>query len=144
MIKKILYFFGFLVIIQLIPISKNTSDIVSKNSIYTVVTVPENVEKTIKKSCNDCHSNNTKYEWYHRIAPFSWVVAFHIKDGKKHVNFDEWATYNKYQKKSIITDLRKTIETREMPYVGYLKAHPEAVISDKDNQELLDFINTLE
>jgi hypothetical protein len=144
MIKKLIYIFVFIIVIQLIPIKKNQTSEPMENSIYSLVSVPENVENIIKKSCNDCHSNNTRYEWYHSVAPFSWAVAYHIKDGKKHLNFDEWGSYNKYQKESIISDLRETIETREMPLVGYLKVHPEAVVSDKENQELLDWINTLE
>lgn len=142
--KFFLYLLALIVLIQLIRPSKNSSEELSKNGIQTEVAISESIQSIIDRSCNDCHSNNTKYDWYHEIAPFSWVVAMHIKEGKEHVNFDEWKTYNKDQKQHIIEELEEVIETREMPLVGYLKFHPEAIISDEDNNELLDWIRTLE
>lgn len=138
--KKIFtYLILVLLVIQVIRPSKNKSEIVSK----TALVAPENIQTIINKSCNDCHSNNTKYEWYHSIAPISWMVALHVKQGKDNLNFDKWNTYNKDQKRHIIKDLKESIETREMPLVGYLKVHPDAVLSKQDHQELLDWIATL-
>ena len=142
--KFFLYLLALIVLIQLIRPSKNSSEELSKNGIQTEVAISESIQSIIDRSCNDCHSNNTKYDWYHEIAPFSWVVAMHIKEGKEHVNFDEWSTYNKEQKQHIIEELGEVIEIRKMPLVGYLKFHPEAIISDEDNNELLDWIRTLE
>lgn len=138
--KFLFYFVALLALIQVIRPSKNRSDVVSEN---TTIVTSENIQSILRKSCNDCHSNNTNYDWYHNIAPFSWFVALHIKQGKNHVNFDNWATYNKNQKNHIIKHLKKAIETREMPLVGYLYRHPEAVVSEKENQELLNLIATL-
>ncbi len=142
--KFFLYLILLIVLIQFIRPNKNSSEQVSKNGIQTEVTVPENIQSILDRSCNDCHSNNTNYDWYHEIVPFSWVVASHVKEGKEHINFDEWITYNKDQKEHIIEELEEVIESREMPLVGYLKFHPEAIISDEDNNKLLDWIRTLE
>ncbi len=142
--KIMLYALAVLVLIQLYRPSKNRSTKISENRITVIEKVPDNIQNILDRSCNDCHSNNTNYLWYHEIAPISFVVAYHINDGKKHVNFDEWGTYNKDQKKHIIDDLQEVVESREMPLVGYLKFHPEAVISDDENQELLDWISGLE
>ena len=142
--KFLLYFLIVLVVIQFYRPKKNQRSVASENHISTVVEVPDAVQLILDRSCNDCHSNNSNYAWYHNIAPFSYVVANHIKEGKEHLNFDEWAAYNSDQLKHIIGDFSETIETREMPLVGYLKFHPEAVISDDDNQKLLDWIATLD
>lgn len=138
--KFFFYLLALLLVIQIIRPSKNISDKI----LETAIDAPENIQNILDRSCNDCHSNNTNYEWYHNVAPISFLVAFHVKDGKEHVNFDTWKTYNKDQKKHIITDLKESIETRKMPIVGYLKVHPEAIISDTENQELLNWIATLE
>lgn len=138
--KKLFYLVLFLLLIQIIRPTKNRDEVVVSDN---VINAPENIQNLLKRSCNDCHSNNTNYDWYHNIAPISWIVAMHIKDGKKHVNFDAWGTYNKDQKKHIIKDLKKSIETREMPLVGYLKVHPETVVSEQEYKELLDWIDTL-
>ena len=142
--KKILFYLVLaLFLLQLYRPAKNISEEVSQNSI-TNFKVPENIQNILEVSCYDCHSNNTNYLWYHNIAPVSWVVAHHIKEGKEHVNFDEWATYNNDQKEHIIEEMIETIESREMPLVGYIKLHPEAVISEADNLKLLDWIRSLE
>jgi len=138
--KFLFYLLLLLLVIQVIRPSKNISDKIAEAAVNT----PENIQKILNRSCNDCHSNNTKYEWYHSVAPISFFVSSHVNDGKEHVNFDEWKSYNKDQKKHIIKDLKESIETRKMPLIGYLKFHPEAFLSEEENQELLDWINTLE
>lgn len=143
--KRFLFYFVIvLLLIQLLRPTKNTNTNEAFKNISAEVDVPENIQGILKRSCNDCHSNDTNYLWYHNIAPISWVVASHVKDGKKHLNFDFWGKYNANQKAHIIEGLKETIETREMPLIGYLKLHPEAVISDEDNLELLEWIHSLE
>ncbi len=142
--KILLYFFVIIAVIQLYRPKKNQHSVTSENHISTVVEVPNTIQLILDRSCNDCHSNNTNYEWYHTIAPFSWGVAMHVNKGKEHLNFDEWAAYNSNQLNHVLEGFSETIETREMPLVGYLKFHPEAVISDDDNQKLLDWIATLD
>ena len=44
-------------------------------SIDTVLEVPGHVRATLNKACRDCHSNDTNWPWYARIAPMSWLVA---------------------------------------------------------------------
>lgn len=142
--KFLFYLILVLLLIQLYRPTKNRSELVAKDSITASNEVPEKIQSILKNSCNDCHTNNTNYLWYHNIAPISWVVARHVKEGKEHLNFDEWTVYNKNQKRHILEDLKESIETREMPIVGYLKMHPEAIVSDSDNELLLDWIDSLE
>lgn len=113
------------------------------NDITTVMEVPENVQKIIKTSCADCHSNFTKYPWYNEIAPVSWFVASHVNDGKEHLNFSEWTVYNKNQKEHIINDLKEVLENKSMPLSSYLKMHEEAEMTSEQYQILLDWAQTL-
>jgi mono/diheme cytochrome c family protein len=131
--KKIFFYsFIILLLIQLYRPKKNKSTQASENHISTVVDVPENVQEIFKRSCNDCHSNNTNYLWYHEIAPFSWGVAHHIKEGKEHLNFDEFANYNERQQNHVIEEIVETVEHGEMPLKGYVVFHPETALSDTD------------
>jgi len=141
--KKILL--GILIIIVLIQFirpEKNDSN-ENINDISTVMDVPENVQEIIKTSCADCHSNTTKYPWYSEIAPASWYLASHVNDGKKHLNFSEWAGYNKNQKEHIIKDLKKELKSKEMPLNSYLWIHKEAVVSPEQYKILLDWVQTI-
>lgn len=141
--KKILL--GILIIIILIQLIRPEKNISSEsiNDISTVMDVPENVQEIIKTSCADCHSNTTKYPWYSEIAPVSWYLASHVNDGKKHLNFSEWASYNKNQKEHIIKDLKKELKSKEMPLNSYLWIHKEAVVSPEQYKILLDWVQTI-
>ena len=85
------------VLIQFIRPEKNDSK-EGLNDISTVMNIPDEVKSIIKTSCADCHSNYTKYPWYSEIAPVSWYLAQHVNEGKEHLNFSEWTSYNKDQK----------------------------------------------
>ncbi|PHQ56233.1 MAG: cytochrome C [Lutibacter sp.] len=141
--KKI--FFGIflvLILIQLIRPEKNDSKD-EENGITTVMQVPESVKQIIKTSCVDCHSNNTKYPWYSEIAPVSWYLAHHVNEGKEHLNFSEWAAYNKDQKNHILKDLDEKLKAHEMPLKSYLIVHKEAVMTKDQYDILLNWVKTI-
>lgn len=43
------------------------------------------------RACFDCHSNETEWPWYSNIAPLSWYVQSHVDEGRRELNFSEWA-----------------------------------------------------
>lgn len=47
----------------------------------------------LDRACRDCHSNNTEWPSYARVAPVSWLMAYAVTKGRKAVNFSEWAAY---------------------------------------------------
>ena len=44
----------------------------------------------VDRACRDCHTNDTQWPLYSRIAPISWLVANDVKQGRAHLNFSEW------------------------------------------------------
>ncbi len=52
--------------------------------------MPPQVEEILGRSCNDCHSNLTEWPWYTNVAPVSWLIAHHVNEGRRHLNFSEW------------------------------------------------------
>ena len=60
--------------------------------------VSENVGAILKRSCSDCHSNETVYPWYSKIQPGAWFMAGHIEEGRRELNFSVWNTYEKSRK----------------------------------------------
>lgn len=142
--KKVLWILlAVFVLMQVIRPTKNLDDKVSPEALNQITEVPADIEAILERSCYDCHSNNTHYDWYHEIAPISWLVSSHVKEGKEHLNFDTWAAYNSHQKEHVLSDLDESIRKREMPLALYIVFHPEARISEVDNQKLLDWIDSL-
>lgn len=101
--------------------------------------VPDAVENIVKRSCNACHSSSTEYPWYSRIAPSSWFLASHIRDGRKLLNFSEWGTYETLRKRRKLEKICEQVKTREMPLPSYLWIHWSAKLSDDEIKTLCDW-----
>ena len=93
---KFIAYIGLVVlgIIQFFPTDKNESNLILDTDFMKVNKVPLEVEKQIKVSCYDCHSNNTVYPWYSKLQPAAWFLEDHINEGKVELNFSEWGAYS--------------------------------------------------
>ena len=84
------------------------------------------------RSCGDCHSNETRWPWYSRVAPVSWLVAHDVKGGRGHLNVSEW---DRPQKDA--DEAAEEVRDGEMPLPLYLAAHPGARLSATERAELI-------
>lgn len=128
------------VVIQFFQPKKNVGEI-TENHIFRQEQLPENVQLTIQNACLDCHSNNTRYPFYDRIAPASWMVSKHITDGKKELNFSEWGTLDAYDKIKALEDIRQELEQNTMPLKAYVVMHREAKLSEEQKSALYAWID---
>lgn len=101
--------------------------------------IPGAVENILVRSCNDCHTNKTEYPWYSQIAPSSWFLANHISDGRRHLNFSEWRTYEISRKRRKLEEVCEQVKEREMPLPSYLWIHWGAKLSDEEVKILCDW-----
>lgn len=142
--KKLILLIGIgLVLIQFFQPDKNISVQASENAIEKKYNVPINISSLLKTSCYDCHSNNTNYPWYNNVQPVAWWLNKHIKDGKRHLNFDEFNTYSAEKKKKKLAEIIETIEKKEMPLSSYTVIHSDARLTLKQQKEICDWANTL-
>ena len=54
----------------------------------------------LDRACRDCHTNATVWPGYTQVAPLSWLMAYGVTEGRKTVNFSEWAAYTPEQQRS--------------------------------------------
>lgn len=128
-----------LALLQLYRPAKNISTEVSVNAIGQYYDVPETVDKLLRTSCYDCHSNNTVYPWYGNVQPVALWLDDHIRDGKKHLNFDEFNTYSAERKQKKFKEIAEEIEEGEMPMTSYTLIHQNAKLSPADKKLLVDW-----
>jgi hypothetical protein len=140
-------FFLFLLVvfvaIQFFRPARNKSDGISENDITRKYTIPQDVLASLKTSCYDCHSNNTRYPWYNNIQPVAWWLAGHIKDGKKDLNFSEFTSYRigrQYIKLEQINDL---IKKDAMPLSSYTWIHKDAILNQQQKMAIANWVNSL-
>jgi hypothetical protein len=141
--KIILTILAILVIIQFIRPSKNKSTATSINDISRHYVVPVEVDGILKRSCNDCHTNNTTYPWYTNIQPVGWWMQNHVKEGKSHLNFSEFASYAPKRQHHKLEEVIEMVKEGEMPLNSYLWVHGNAKLSDQDQSTLLNWADRL-
>jgi hypothetical protein len=124
------------VIIQFFRPEKNDKLENPQLDIVFTLEVPGPVKKKLVDACYDCHSNKTNYPRYAQIAPVSWMLANHIKEGKEHLNFSEWANYDKKKQIKLLTAICEEITSGEMPLKGYVFMHRRAIINEKQLEEI--------
>jgi len=107
-----------------------------------VYQVPADVASIVKRSCADCHSNETEYPWYSGIAPLSWGMADHIKDGREELNFSVSKTYSDQRQARKLKQMCEEVEAGEMPFYQYLWLHWDARLSEGDKQSLCRWTKT--
>lgn len=84
------------------------------------------VKQILRSACYDCHSANTEYPWYNNVAPVSYWLADHIKDGKKHLNFSDWENYTVEKKDHKLEEVVEEVKKGEMPLKEYTWTHGDA------------------
>lgn len=129
--------------IQFVPTERNQSDVVPQTDFMEVNNVPEGIQKQLKVSCYDCHSNNTKYPWYNKVQPIAWFLEGHIEEGKAELNFNEWDSYSNRRKTSKLKSIISQIESDKMPLTSYTFIHSNAVFTNSEKQEIIKYFNQL-
>jgi hypothetical protein len=129
------------VIAQFIRPSFTNPPVNAAETLGASVTVPDNVEAILKRSCNDCHSNTTSYPWYSQISPVSWFLNNHIEEGRGELNWSVWNTYPAKKKDRKLDEVCEQVKTGEMPLPSYLWIHRDAALSEADANTLCDWAN---
>jgi hypothetical protein len=144
MFKKILLtFLVILVAIQLYRPAKNQSQEPTPAALKNHYPLPDSVEVLLAAACYDCHSNNSRYPWFDQVAPVSWFVAYHIRGGKRHLNFDTYDDYTVKRKVKRLKDIAETLENGTMPLSTYTDVHKDARLSPEQKKMLIDWAESL-
>lgn len=86
-----------------------------------------------RRACYDCHSNETVWPWYSRIAPASWLITYDVIKGRNELNFSLPLS----EPAELANEIAEVVRSGAMPPRQYLLLHPEARLSDQDIQNLL-------
>ncbi len=141
MLKKILLgLLAVVIIMQFIRPEKNNSKD-NTHHISNAYEIPAEVEDLLAVSCNDCHTNETRYPWYSNIQPVGWWIDHHVEEGKEHLNFSEFTNRRIAVQNHKLEELIEEVEEHKMPMdeYTYLGMHPEADLSDAQRQVLMDW-----
>lgn len=100
------------------------------------------VSDILRRACYDCHSNATDWPWYSKVAPVSWFLVSHVNDGRRHLNFSDWAKYDRSKATKKMQEIDEEVASKAMPLSSYTLLHPEARLSDHERALVSDWAKT--
>lgn len=98
--------------------------------------IPPSAREVLISKCADCHSRETRWPAYARIAPGSWLIERDIVDARKHLDLSHWRELSKDRQDLLRAKILKEARSGRMPPVQYLTLHPEAKLSHGDIEAL--------
>lgn len=86
----------------------------------------------LRRSCQDCHSDTTRYPWYSYVAPVSLLVRGDVVRGREHLNLSHWAAYSLIRRERLLSEIANQVRDRDMPVPAYTFIHRDARLSDSE------------
>jgi len=129
--------------LQIFQIDQSNPPVQKERGLMAAVAPPADVSNLLEKACYDCHSHQTRYPWYARIQPVGWWLKKHIEQGREHLNFSDWASYNAEKKAHKAMEAAEEVAEEHMPIRPYLLTHAEARLSQEQRQRLARWFEAL-
>jgi hypothetical protein len=124
---------GLFGLIQFVKPERSNPTVIASRTLESHVPVPAPVQSILKRSCYNCHSSETVWPWYSRVAPVSWLVADDVKQARQHINFQDWeAQVDPKEANEHLGLMCKQVRAGTMPPWSYRIMHKESPLSADD------------
>jgi hypothetical protein len=130
-------------VLQFMRPAENAANGLSKNDISLTYGMPDAVHNILVNKCYDCHSNNTAYPWYSNIQPVGWWLNKRIVEGKGHVDFSEFKTYDEKKANHKLEELSEVVTDGSMPLQSYLWLHPQARLTEQESAMINNWLELI-
>lgn len=127
--KFIIFLVVVLIGIQFIPVERTNPPVVSD------IDAPSAVKDILRKACYDCHSNETNWAWYTKIAPASFLAINDVNEGRENLNFSEWGNYTS-KTEQIKEEIWEEVREERMPPWMYRVSHSESKLTPEEKNLL--------
>jgi cytochrome c len=98
--------------------------------------MPANARDVLIAKCADCHSNETRWPVYARIAPGSWLIERDIIKAREELDLSRWGQIPAEKQEVLKAKIVQEAKSGDMPPVQYLALHWTAKLSSADVQAL--------
>ena len=115
-----------LVGVQLIPVDRQNPPVGAE------LQASGEPKAVLQRCCYNCHSNQTCWPWYSRLAPVSWFIAHDVHEARGKMNLSHWGELAPAQQEMLATLAWREVEGNDMPPHGYLLLHSDAKPGDRD------------
>lgn len=128
--------------IQAIPVSRANPGTVAGNTLSSVANPPTEVRALLDRCCADCHSHETRWPWYSKVAPVSWLVAGHVNDGRDRLNLSTWAEAGAIKQRVQLEGMADAVDQGHMPPASYLWLHRDASLGPAEKTALTTWLRS--
>lgn len=99
---------------------------------------PPPVLAILNRSCIDCHSEQTRWPWYARIPPASWLIDRDVSHARRAMNLSRLVSGpgGPSGAAGVLSALCKMIGSQRMPPLRYRLMHPNSGLSGEDKAAL--------
>jgi cytochrome c len=94
--------------------------------------MPAETKKTLIAKCADCHSNETRWPAYARVAPGSWLIERDIVEARKKLNLSLWDQMPAETQETMIGEIVHEAKSGEMPPLQYRLLHWKSQLTPTD------------
>lgn len=117
--------------------------VVDNPPVTEVIPAPDKVKAILKKSCFDCHSNETHITWLQRLPVAAWMVRSDVSGARSILNFTEWNKYTPMEQDGLIYLAVNAAVNDQMPPDDYLWIHPDTKLTKEDKAVLSTWLQSL-
>lgn len=115
----------------------NVRSVAADGQILQGSAAPEDVRRVFEEKCADCHSNQTHWPVYSRVAPASWLVEHDVHAGRSAMNLSHWATISADDRIALLARIAAEVRSGEMPPKPYTMLHPANRLTESDQQQIV-------
>lgn len=98
--------------------------------------MPAQAKAVLVAKCADCHSSETRWPVYARIAPGSWLIERDIIEARKKMDLSRWEQMPADQQDVLMAKIIEEAKSGDMPPLQYRLLHWDAKLSKGDVQAL--------
>jgi cytochrome c len=98
--------------------------------------IPADAKAMLVTKCADCHSSETRWPAYARVAPGSWLIERDIVEARKKMDLSRWEEMPAERQEVLTAKIVQAVKGGDMPPLQYLVLHWDAKLSKTDVQTL--------
>jgi cytochrome c len=94
--------------------------------------MPVEAKTVLVNKCADCHSNETRWPMYARVAPGSWLIERDIVEARRKMNLSKWTELSADTQDVLIAKIIREAKSGDMAPLQYRALHWRAKLTPGD------------
>ena len=100
---------------------------------------PEPVAALMARACQDCHSGNTVWPWYARVAPLRWYMKRDVERARTALDLSRWQSYPRERQIEYLKRFDLAARKHLMPPPAYVLGHRYVGLSEREHDLLTEW-----